>query len=286
MKGILLAGGSGTRLHPITRSVCKQLLPVYDKPMVYYPLTVLMLAGIREILLISTPTDLPRFQSLLGDGSQWGLSLRYLQQETPNGLAQAFVLGRPFVADDHVAMVLGDNIFYGTGLQSLLEGARNPNGGVVFSYQVSDPSRYGVIEVDDDGAPLSIEEKPPQPRSRLAIPGLYFYDNSVLEIAANLQPSARGEYEITDINRHYLEARKLRVVRLGRGTAWFDMGTFDSLLQAGQFVQVVEQRQGLKIGCPEEVAYRSGYIDAQQLERLAQENLASGYGTYLLELLS
>jgi len=285
MKGIILAGGSGTRLYPITRAVCKQLLPIYDKPLIYYPLSVLMLAGIREILIITTPDDQSKFANLLGDGSRWGLSLSYVAQKVPNGLAQAFVLGREFVGQDSVALILGDNIFYGAGLPDLLRSHTRPEGCVVFAYRVTDPERYGVVEFDAKGKAISIEEKPANPRSMFAIPGLYFFDNSVLDVAAQLKPGPRGEYEITDVIRHYLEQGKLNVARLGRGTAWFDTGTFDSLLQANQFVQVIENRQGLKIGCPEELAYRWGFIDAAQLERLAKEMLSSGYGRYLLDLL-
>lgn len=284
MKGIILAGGQGTRLFPITQCVCKQLLPVYDKPMIYYPLSVLMMAGIRDILLISTPKDLPLFRQLLGDGSHWGLDLQYCQQATPNGLAQALVLGADFVGQDNVALILGDNIFYGSGLQPLLRSHLKPDGAVIFAYRVSDPERYGVVEFDAQGTVVSLQEKPTEPRSNYAVPGLYFYDNSVLEMARNLKAGPRGEYEITDLNRLFLEQGRLRVGIFGRGTAWFDTGTFDSLLQASQFVQVVEKRQGFKIGAPEEVAYRMGWIDEQQLEKLAQPLLASGYGRYLLDL--
>ena len=284
MKGIVLAGGTGSRLHPITRSVCKQLLPVYDKPMIYYPLSVLMMAGIQEILVISTPEDLPRFQHLLGDGRQWGISLSYKEQVVPNGLAQAFVLGKSFIGEDSVALILGDNIFYGAGLQALFQAHTRPQGGVVFAYRVADPERYGVVEFGSDGKALSIEEKPKHPRSNYAVPGIYFFENSVVEVAEGLEPSARGEYEITDVNRHYLRQSRLKVGVLGRGTAWFDTGTFDSLLQASQFVQVVEKRQGLKIGCPEEIAFRKGFINAEQLCNLAQNTLASGYGRYLLDI--
>ena len=285
MKGIILAGGKGTRLYPITRAVCKQLLPVYDKPMVYYPLSVLMMAGIREILVISTPEDLPRFQGLLGDGHKWGLSLSYTAQEVPNGLAQAFVLGEDFIAGDSVALILGDNIFYGSGLQTKLLESVNPDGAVIFAHRVSDPERYGVVEFNENRQAVSLEEKPEQPKSNYAVPGLYFYDNSVIKIARELQPSARGEYEITDLNRYYLTEKRLRVGVFGRGTAWFDTGTFDSLLAANNFVQAVEKRQGLKIGCPEEVAYRQGFISESQLRACAKELINSGYGQYLLGVL-
>lgn len=284
MKGIILAGGQGTRLFPITHCTCKQLLPVYDKPMVYYPLTLLMMAGIREVLLISTPRDLPQFRHLLGDGRQWGMEFTYQEQAVPNGLAQALVLGAPFVGTDSVALVLGDNIIYGSGLQARLCQHLQPEGAVIFAYRVSDPERYGVVEFDSKGKVLSLEEKPSAPRSNYAVPGIYFYENSALELARALQPSSRGEYEITDLNRLYLEQGRLRVDILGRGTAWFDTGTFDSLLQANQFVQVVEKRQGLKIGSPEEIAYRMGFIDREQVSRLAQPLRASGYGQYLLDL--
>lgn len=285
MKGIVLAGGSGTRLHPLTLAISKQMMPVYDKPMIYYPLSVLLMAGIREILIISTPYDLPHFQRLLGDGSRIGCQFSYAVQEVPNGLAQAFVIGEEFIGDDKVALILGDNIFYGTGLQKLLMDNNNPQGGMVFAYHVSDPQRYGVIEFDDQQKAISIEEKPTEPKSNYAVPGLYFYDNSVVEVAKNIQPSARGEYEITDVNRHYLQQGRLKVGMLSRGTAWLDTGTFASLIQAGQFVQVIEERQGLKIGCIEEVAFRKGFIDAQQLSKIAQPLLKSGYGNYLLTLL-
>lgn len=286
MKGIILAGGKGTRLYPITRAVCKQLLPVYDKPMIYYPLSVLMMANIQEILMISTPLDLPVFQRLLGDGSQWGLSISYVSQEVPNGLAQAFVLGADFIGNDSVALVLGDNIFYGSGLQDRLQQSVDPDGAVVFAYRVSDPRSYGVVEFGADGKAVSLEEKPERPRSNYAVPGLYFYDSGVVELARGLKPSARGEYEITDLNRLYLEQGRLRVSVLGRGTAWFDTGTFDSLLAASAFVQAVELRQGLKLGCPEEIAYRLGFISDDQLRSVADRLLCSGYGSYLLDVLS
>jgi glucose-1-phosphate thymidylyltransferase len=284
MKGIILAGGSGTRLHPLTLAVSKQLMPVYNKPMIYYPLSVLMLAGIREILIISTPQDLPSFERLLGDGSRIGCKFSYKVQEVPNGLAQAFVIGEEFIGDDKVALVLGDNIFYGHGLERTLRSNNDPEGGVVFAYHVSDPERYGVVEFDDDFRALTIEEKPAQPKSNYAVPGLYFYDNSVVEIAKGLKPSARGEYEITDVNKRYLAEGKLKVGLLGRGTAWLDTGTFASLMQAGQYVQTIEDRQGLAIGCIEEVAYRSGFIDADQLREIAEPLQKSGYGDYLMKL--
>lgn len=284
MKGIILAGGSGTRLRPLTLAVSKQLMPVYDKPMIYYPLSTLMLAGIREILIISTPYDLPGFEKLLGDGHQLGCKFTYKEQVIPNGLAQAFVLGEEFIGDDKVALVLGDNIFYGSNMSHVLQENSDPEGGVVFAYHVSDPHRYGVVEFDQNFKAISIEEKPEAPRSNYAVPGLYFYDNSVVEIAKNLKPSRRGEYEITDVNKIYLERNKLKVAILSRGTAWLDTGTFTSLLQAGQFVQVLEERQGLKVGCIEEVAYKMGFIDKAQLRMIAEPLVNSGYGDYLLHL--
>lgn len=285
MKGIILAGGLGTRLYPLTLAVSKQLMPVYDKPMIYYPLSALMKAGIREILIISTPHDLPHFEKLLKDGSEIGCSFSYVAQHEPNGLAQAFVLGADFIGDDSVALILGDNIFYGAGLDELLQESANPSGGVVFAYQVADPERYGVVEFDEQFNALSIEEKPEKPKSNYAVPGLYFYDNSVVEIARNLKPSARGEYEITDVNKHYLRNGKLKVGVLGRGVAWLDTGTHKSLIQAGQFIEVIEDRQGLKIGCIEEIAYEKGFINDKQLEVLGQKYIKSGYGQYLLNLL-
>lgn len=285
MKGIILAGGSGTRLHPLTLVMSKQMMPVYDKPMIYYPLSTLMLAGIREVLIISTPHDLPNFEKLLGDGSRLGCKFSYAVQAEPNGLAQAFVIGADFIGKDKVALVLGDNIFHGEGMSKLLQASADPDGGVVFAYQVSDPERYGVVEFDEDKKAVSIEEKPVQPKSDYAVPGLYFYDNSVVEIAKNIKPSPRGEYEITDVNKVYLEQGKLKVGVLSRGTAWLDTGTFNSLMQAGQFVQVIEERQGQKIGAIEEVAYRMGFIDEAQLTAVATPLVKSGYGQYLLKLL-
>jgi len=285
MKGIILAGGSGTRLHPLTLAVSKQLMPVYDKPMIYYPLSTLMMAGIHEILIISTPHDMPLFQKLLGDGASLGCSFQYAVQEKPEGLAQAFMIGKEFVGNDKVALILGDNIFYGAGLDELLQGNIDPNGGIVYAYHVHDPQRYGVVEFDEDLRAISIEEKPQKPKSNYAVPGIYFYDNEVIDIAHNIQPSPRGEYEITDVNKAYLKAGKLQVSILSRGTAWLDTGTFESLMQAAEFVRVIEARQGLKIGCIEEAAYRMGYIEAEQLEKLARQQLKSGYGEYLLNLL-
>jgi glucose-1-phosphate thymidylyltransferase len=285
MKGIILAGGSGTRLHPLTLAVSKQLMPVYDKPMIYYPLSILMSAGIKEILIISTPHDLPHFEKLLGNGELLGCKFSYAVQEVPNGLAQAFVIGKSFIGNDKVALILGDNIFYGVGMDTLLKENNNPDGGVVYAYHVSDPERYGVVEFDEQMKAVSIEEKPIHPKSNFAVPGLYFYDNSVVEIAENLKPSARGEFEITDVNAEYLRQNKLKVAVLDRGTAWLDTGTFASLMQAGQFVQVIEERQGLKIGCIEEVAYRNGFISKDQLKQIAEPLVKSGYGSYLLQLL-
>ncbi|GAB2679803.1 glucose-1-phosphate thymidylyltransferase RfbA [Flavihumibacter cheonanensis] len=285
MKGIILAGGSGTRLHPITYAISKQIMPVYDKPMIYYPLSMLMLAGIREILIISTPHDLPLFKKLLGTGNELGLDISYAEQPIPNGLAQAFVIGAPFIGKDKVALVLGDNIFYGAGLGTQLAHNTNPDGGIVYAYRVSDPERYGVVEFDKNNQVISIEEKPARPKSNYAVPGLYFYDNAVIEIAANLQPSPRGEYEITDVNKEYLKRGKLKVSIMDRGTAWLDTGTFDSLMQAAQFVQVIEQRQGIKVACIEEIAWRKGFINNEQLEKIAQPLLKSGYGQYLMAVL-
>jgi glucose-1-phosphate thymidylyltransferase len=285
MKGIILAGGSGTRLHPLTLAVSKQLMPVYDKPMIYYPLSILMSAGIKEILIISTPHDLPHFEKLLGDGQNLGCQFSYAVQEVPNGLAQAFVIGKSFIGNDKVALILGDNIFYGVGMDTLLKENNNPEGGVVYAYHVSDPERYGVVEFDEQMNAVSIEEKPITPKSNYAVPGLYFYDNSVVEIAEKLKPSPRGEYEITDVNAEYLRQGKLKVAVLDRGTAWLDTGTFASLMQAGQFVQVIEERQGLKIGCIEEVAYRNGFISKDQLKQIAEPLVKSGYGSYLLQLI-
>ena len=284
MKGIILAGGAGTRLHPLTIAVSKQLMPIYDKPMIYYPLSVLMMAGIREVLIISTPQDLPHFKRLLGDGDQLGCSFSYAEQVIPNGLAQAFVIGEEFIGNENVALILGDNIFFGNGLYPLMQANNDPEGGVVFAYHVNDPERYGVVEFDDDFNALSIEEKPRQPKSNYAVPGLYFYDNSVVEVAKNIAPSARGEYEITDVNRVYLEQGNLKVGVLGRGIAWLDTGTFESLLQASQFVEVVQSRQGLKIGCIEEIAYRMKFITRDQLNEIAKPLLKSGYGEYLMNL--
>jgi len=286
MKGIILAGGSGTRLHPLTLAVSKQLMPVYDKPMIYYPLSILMSAGIKEILIISTPHDLPHFEKLLGNGQNLGCQFTYAVQEVPNGLAQAFVIGKSFIGEEKVALILGDNIFYGVGMDTLLKENNDPEGGVVYAYHVSDPERYGVVEFDDQMKAVSIEEKPVHPKSNFAVPGLYFYDNSVVEIAENLKPSPRGEYEITDVNAEYLRQGKLKVAVLDRGTAWLDTGTFASLMQAGQFVQVIEERQGLKIGCIEEIAYRNGFISKEQLKQIAEPLVKSGYGSYLIQLLN
>lgn len=285
MKGIILAGGSGTRLYPITYAISKQIMPVYDKPMIYYPLSVLMMAGISEILIISTPQDMPQFKRLLGDGTRYGCNFQYAIQEKPNGLAQAFVIGEKFIGQDTVALILGDNIFYGSGLGTFLEHNTEPEGGIIFAYHVRDPERYGVVEFDADNSVISIEEKPPHPKSNYAVPGLYFYNNAVVEIARHLKPGVRGEYEITDVNKEYLRRGMLKVAILDRGTAWLDTGTFDSLMAASQFVQVVENRQGLKIGCIEEVAWRKKFIDDTQLQQLAEPLLKSGYGNYLLELM-
>ncbi|NJN28469.1 MAG: glucose-1-phosphate thymidylyltransferase RfbA [Cyclobacteriaceae bacterium] len=285
MKGIILAGGSGTRLHPLTLAVSKQLMPVYDKPMIYYPLSTLMLAGIREILVISTPHDLPMFEKLLGDGKKYGCEFSYAAQEVPNGLAQAFVIGEKFIGRDKAALILGDNIFYGSGMSKLLQSNNDPDGGVVFAYHVQDPERYGVVDFDENLQAVSIEEKPEKPRSNFAVPGLYFYDNEVVKIARELKPSKRGEYEITDVNKEYLRQGKLKVGILDRGTAWLDTGTFNSLMQAGTFVQVIEERQGLKIGSIEETAYRMKFIDKAKLEQLATPLIKSGYGEYLMSLI-
>lgn len=284
MKGIILAGGSGTRLYPITMAISKQLMPIYDKPMIYYPLSVLMMAGIKDVLIISTPQDLPNFEKLLGDGKSLGCNFQYKVQEVPNGLAQAFVIGEEFIGNDAVSLILGDNIFYGTGLPKKLQQISDPDGGIIFAYHVSDPERYGVVEFDKNQKAISIEEKPVKPKSNYAVPGLYFYDNQVVEIAKKLKPSARGEYEITDVNKVYLEMGKLNVTVLDRGTAWLDTGTFASLMQASQFVQVIEDRQGLKIGCIEEIAYRMKFIDKSQLLDLAKPLLKSGYGKYLMNI--
>jgi len=284
MKGIILAGGAGTRLFPITLAISKQLMPIYDKPMIYYPLSVLMMTGIKDILIITTPEDLAGFKRLLGDGERLGCTFTYAVQEVPNGLAQAFVIGEEFIGNDKVALILGDNIFYGAGLQQLLQNHNDPNGGIVFAYHVSDPQRYGVVEFDENNIAISIEEKPVNPKSNYAVPGLYFYDNSVVEVAKNIKPSDRGEYEITDVNKHYLEQHQLKVGILGRGHAWLDTGTFESLMQSAQFVEVIEQRQGQKIGCIEEIAYRMGFIDKAQLLKIAEPLRKSGYGDYLVNL--
>ncbi len=286
MKGIILAGGSGTRLHPITYAISKQIMPVYDKPMIYYPLSTLMLAGIKEILIISTPYDLPLFKKLFSNGNQFGLQFSYAEQPQPNGLAQAFVIGESFIGKDSVALVLGDNIFYGSGLGAQLEKNTNPDGGIIYAYHVSDPERYGVVEFDENMKAISIEEKPKQPKSNYAVPGIYFYDNAVINIAKSLKPSARNEYEITDVNQEYLKRGKLKVSIMDRGTAWLDTGTFDSLMQASQFVQVIEQRQGIKIACIEEIAYRKKFITKQQVEAMAQPLLKSGYGQYLMDIIN
>jgi len=284
MKGIILAGGSGTRLHPLTLAMSKQMMPVYDKPMIYYPLSVLMMAGIRDVLIISTPHDLPHFRQLLGDGKRLGCQFSYAEQPQPNGLAQAFVIGKDFIGNDKIALILGDNIFFGLDLEESLKQCKDPDGGIIFAYHVSDPERYGVVEFDNKLKAISIEEKPQNPKSSYAVPGLYFYDNDVVEIASSLKPSARGEYEITDVNKTYLERGKLSVQILNRGTAWLDTGTFDSLMQAGQYVQVIEHRQGLKIGCIEEIAFNQGFIDKIQLQKIAQPLIKSGYGEYLMKL--
>ncbi|WP_298139578.1 glucose-1-phosphate thymidylyltransferase RfbA [Flavobacterium sp.] len=285
MKGIILAGGSGTRLHPLTLAVSKQLMPIYDKPMIYYPLSTLMWAGINEILIISTPHDLPLFRQLLGDGKKFGCRFEYAVQENPNGLAEAFIIGKEFIGNDKAALILGDNIFYGTGLAELLQANSDPDGGIIYAYHVHDPERYGVVDFDKEGNVLSIEEKPEKPKSNYAVPGIYFYDNSIIEVAANIKPSHRGELEITDVNKEYLKRGNLKVSILDRGTAWLDTGTFQSLMQAGQFVQVIEERQGLKIGAIEEAAYKMGFIDAAQLKELASPLLKSGYGLHLMSLL-
>ncbi|MCO5248463.1 MAG: glucose-1-phosphate thymidylyltransferase RfbA [Chitinophagales bacterium] len=285
MKGIILAGGTGSRLHPLTISISKQLMPVFDKPMIYYPLSILMMSGIKDILIITTPQDIDSFKKLLGDGSQLGCHFQYKVQEVPNGLAQAFVIGEEFIGKDKVALILGDNIFYGRGLGRVLEENTHPDGGIIYAYHVSDPERYGVVEFDEDFNVLSLEEKPSHPKSNYAVPGLYFYDNDVIAIAKNIKPSARGEYEITDVNKEYLRRRKLKVTVLDRGTAWLDTGTFSSLMQASQFVQVIEERQGLKIGCIEEIAFRKGFIDEKKLKKIAEPLLKSGYGKYLLNLI-
>ncbi len=285
MKGIILAGGSGTRLHPLTLAISKQLMPVYDKPMIYYPLSTLMSAGIREILIISTPHDLPLFEKLLGDGKSLGCNFQYAIQKDPNGLAEAFIIGKEFIGNDKVALILGDNIFYGTGLEELLQANNNPKGGIIYAYHVQDPERYGVVDFDEKGQAKSIEEKPKKPKSNYAVPGIYFYDNSVVEIAENIKPSSRGELEITDVNREYLKKGNLKVSVLDKGTAWLDTGTFNSLMQASQFVQVIEERQGLKIGAIEEVAYKMGFISDSQLRKLAEPLIKSGYGKHLLSIL-
>lgn len=286
MKGIVLAGGSGTRLHPLTLAVSKQLMPVYDKPMIYYPVSTLIESGIRDILIISTPADLPLFRQLLGDGSQLGCNFQFAVQEHPNGLAEAFIIGKKFIGRDKVALILGDNIFYGTGLSELLQSNNDPDGGIIYAYHVHDPERYGVVDFDDKGKVLSIEEKPEKPKSNYAVPGIYFYDNNVVDIASGIKPSLRGELEITDVNKAYLESGKLKVSILDKGTAWLDTGTFNSLMQAGQFVQVIEERQGLKIGAIEAAAYKMGFIDKEQLEKLAAPLLKSGYGKHLINLIS